>query len=79
MKTTYSSTLPFELMEQLNEYSKKLNIPKNKLIELSLQHYLRKIKQAEYIKSFQRAANDEEQIELAEAGLEEFLEQLEQL
>ena len=79
MKTTYSSTLPFELMEQLNEYSKKLNIPKNKLIELSLQHYLRKIKQAEYIKSFQRAANDEEQTELAEAGLEEFLEQLEQL
>lgn len=79
MKTTYSSTLPFELMEQVNEYARKLNIPKNQLIERSIRHYLRKIKQAEYIQSFQRAAKDEEQMELAEAGLEEFLEQVEQL
>ncbi|MCB0583402.1 MAG: ribbon-helix-helix protein, CopG family [Phaeodactylibacter sp.] len=79
MKTTYSSTLPNELIEQLNEYARKLNIPKNQLIERSIRHYIQKIKQAEYIQSFQRAAQDEEQTELAEAGLEEFLEQVEQL
>lgn len=79
MKTTYSSTLPNELIEQLNEYARKLNIPKNQLIERSIRHYIQKIKQAEYIQSFQRVAQDEEQTELAEAGLEEFLEQVEQL
>ncbi len=79
MKATYSSTLPIELIEQLNEYARKLNIPKNQLIERSIRHYLESIKKAEYIRSFQRAANDEEQMELAEMGLDDFLDQVEKL
>lgn len=79
MKSAYSSTLPSELMEELEVFATKLDIPKNKLIELSIQHYLHKLKQAEYIQSFQRVAEDEDQLELAEAGLDEFLQLVESL
>lgn len=73
MKSAYSSTLPSELMEELEAFAAKLDIPKNKLIELSIQNYLHKLKQAEYIRSFQQVGEDEEQAELAEAGLDDFL------
>lgn len=79
MKTAYSSTLPSDLMEQLEAFSNRLHIPKNKLIELSVRNYLDKLRQAEYIRSFQRAGADEEQADLAEAGLEDFLELVEKL
>ena len=79
MKTTYSFTFTSELMEQLDEYARKLDIPKDKLIERSIRYYLQKIRHGEYIQSFRRAANDEERIQFAEAGLEEFLKQIEQL
>ncbi len=73
MKVAYSSSLPSELIEELEAFATKLDIPKNKLIELSIQNYLHKLKQAEYIQSFQRVGEDEEQAELAEAGLDDFL------
>lgn len=79
MKAAYSSTLPTDLMEELEIFSIKLDIPKNKLIELSIQNYLHKLKQAEYIQSFQRVAEEEEQMELAEAGLDDFLQLVESL
>jgi predicted DNA-binding protein len=75
MKKTaaFTSTLPTELLEQLAEFSKKLNLPKNKIIEKSLRQYLENLKRAEYIRSFQRAAQDSDQQELAEMGLEDYL------
>lgn len=79
MKLAYSSTLPSELMEELEAFAAKLDIPKNKLIELSIQNYLHKLKQAEYIRSFQQVGEDEEQAELAEAGLDDFLKLVDSL
>ena len=81
MKKTkaFTSTLPIDLFEELGECSKKLNLPKNKLIEKSLRQYLENLKRAEYIRSFQRAAKDPEQEELAEMGLEDYMEMLDQL
>ena len=64
--SAFTSTLPTDLLEQLTEYSKKLNLPKNKIIEWSLRQYLENLKRAEYIRSFQRASQDAEQKELAE-------------
>lgn len=72
----YTSTLPIELLEQLNEFAQKLNMPKNQLIERALQRLFEDLKRAEYIRSFQRAAQDEEMISLAEEGLEDYLEML---
>ncbi|MCB0634694.1 MAG: hypothetical protein R2824_09105 [Saprospiraceae bacterium] len=74
--SAFTSTLPTDLLEQLTEYSKKLNLPKNKIIEWSLRQYLENLKRAEYIRSFQRASQDAEQKELAEMGLEDYLKMI---
>ncbi len=76
---TYTSTLPNDMLEQLHAYAQKLNMPKNQLIERALRSYFEKLKQAEYIRSFQRAAEDEEVQELSEAGLEDYLKMVETL
>lgn len=76
---TYTSTLPSDMLEQLNEYALKLNMPKNQLIERALRNYFDKLKKAEYIRSFQRAAQDEEVIALAEEDLEDYLKMVEEL
>lgn len=76
---TYTSSLPKDLLEQLNEMAKELNVPKNKIIERSLRLYLRKLKKAEYIRSFQRAAEDDEVISMAEEGMEEYLNMVDEL
>jgi metal-responsive CopG/Arc/MetJ family transcriptional regulator len=76
---TYTSSLPKELLEQLNEMAKELNLPKNKIIERSLRLYLKKLKKAEYIRSFQRASQDEEMMTLAEEGMEDYLNMVDEL
>ncbi len=78
MKVSYSSTLPAELMKMLEFYADKMDMPKNQLIEASIRHYLTRLKRAEYIRSFQRVGEDEEQVQLAEEGMEEFLELVDQ-
>lgn len=78
MKNTvpYTSTLSIELLEQLNNFAKKLQMPKSQLIERALQHYFEQLKKAEYIRSFQRVAQDEEMQTLAEEGLADYVEML---
>jgi predicted transcriptional regulator len=75
--TTFTSTLPDELINNLNEMAGKLAIPKNKIIEKALQIYLDQLTRAEYIKSFRQAAEDENIIEIAEEGMVDYLKQLE--
>lgn len=76
---TYTSSLPKDLLDQLNEMAKELNLPKNKIIERSLRLYLKKLKKAEYIRSFQRASQDEEIMTLAEEGMEDYLNMVDEL
>ncbi len=75
--STFTSTLPDELLKKLNEMAVKLAIPKNKIIEKALQIYLDQLTRAEYIKSFKSASGDENIIEMAEEGMEDYLKQLE--
>jgi predicted transcriptional regulator len=75
--TTFTSTLPDELMKNLNEMAGKLAIPKNKIIEKALQIYLDQLTRAEYIKSYKLAADDDNIIEIAEEGMVDYLKQLE--
>ncbi len=76
--TTFTSTLPDELLQKLNDMAIKLSIPKNRIIEKALQIYLDQLNRAEYVKSFKQAAEDVNIIEMAEEGMEDYLTQLEQ-
>ncbi len=74
--TTFTSTLPDEILIRLNEMAQKLSMPKNKLIERALRVYLDQLTRAEYIKSYKQAKNDDDILNLAEEGMEDYLKQL---
>jgi len=76
--TTFTSTLPDDLLQKLNEMAIKLAIPKNRIIEKALQIYLDQLNRAEYVKSYKQAGADISIIEMAEEGMEDYLTQLEQ-
>jgi predicted transcriptional regulator len=76
--TTFTSTLPDELLQKLNDMAIKLAIPKNRIIEKALHIYLDQLNRAEYVKSYKLAASDLSIIEMAEEGMEDYLTQLEQ-
>lgn len=69
----YTSTLPKELIEMLDQYAGKFSLSKNRIIEQALRAYFEKLKKAEYAHSFSRAVGDEEMLTMAEEGLEDYL------
>lgn len=73
---TFTSTLPDELIDKLNAMAAKLSMPKNKLIEKALSIYLDQLNRAEYVKSFKSAAEDNNILDMAEEGMEDYLKQL---
>lgn len=73
---TFTSTLPDDLLQLLNEKAQKLSLPKNRLIEKALRLYLEHLEKAEYIKSYQRASEDEDLLLIAEEGMGEYLKQI---
>jgi predicted transcriptional regulator len=75
--TTFTSTLPDDVFQLLNEKAKILSLPKNKIIERSLRLYLDQLNRAEYIKSYQQAAGDKDILTIAEEGMADYFEQLE--
>lgn len=77
--TSYTSTLPVELAHQLDELSRRLKIPKNKIIEISLRRHFEDLRRQEFIEGFKRAAQDPEMLLLAEEGLADYREQLDRL
>ena len=74
--TTFTSTLPEHLFSLLSEKAKELNMPKNKLIEKALSIYLAQLNKAEYIKSYQKMADDKDLLSIAEEGMVDYLTQL---
>lgn len=75
--TTFTSSLPNDLLEMLDEHAKKLEIPKNKLIEKALRLYLEHLKRAAYVKSYSQAKEDKDMVDLAEEGMVDYFKQLE--
>lgn len=73
---TFTSTLPDDILARLNEMAQKLALPKNKIIEKALLIYLDQLSRAEYIKSYKKAESDENILEIAEEGMEDYLKQL---
>ena len=73
-----TTSLPKDIIEQLNELANRFNIPKNQLIEKALRLYFGRLKRAEYIRSFQSVGEDPIQAELAEEGINDYLALLNQ-
>lgn len=74
--TTFTSTLPDELLSELNVVAKNLEMPKNKIIEKALKIYLDQLNRAEYVNSYKQAGEDLNILEMAEEGMEEYFKQL---
>ncbi|RIH62791.1 ribbon-helix-helix domain-containing protein [Mariniphaga sediminis] len=74
--SVFTSTLPDELLQKLNEMAAKMAMPKNKIIEKALRIYLDQLTRAEYIKSYRQAGQDTEIMQIAEEGMEDYLKQL---
>lgn len=64
------------MIAQLNNYSKKLQLPKNKLIQKALTLYLDQLERAEYIHSFRKYKNEEDILLIADEGMEDYYKQL---
>jgi metal-responsive CopG/Arc/MetJ family transcriptional regulator len=75
--STFTSTLPDDLLKLLAEKAKKLSMPRNKLIENALRLYLEHLEKAEYVKSYKQAAADKNILALAEEGMGDYLRQFE--
>ncbi|SMD43497.1 Ribbon-helix-helix protein, copG family [Aquiflexum balticum DSM 16537] len=74
---TFTTSLPDELLAKLAEQAKKLELPKNKLIENALNLYLEHLKRSAYVKSYKSAAEDEDILLMAEEGMADYLKQIE--
>jgi len=71
--TTFTSSLPDDLLKRLDEASKSLSLPKNRLIEKALNIYLDQLNRAEYVRSFKEAGKDREIMSIAEEGMVDYL------
>lgn len=74
--TTFTSTLPDDLLKELTEAANNLNLPKNKLIEKALRLYLEQINKAAYIKSYREMGEDADVLTMAEEGMATYAKQL---
>ncbi len=74
--STFTSTLPDDLLKKLQEAANNLSMPKNKLIEKALRIYLDQLNKAEYIKSYKAMADDTDILMLAEEGMAEYLQEI---
>jgi predicted transcriptional regulator len=76
--SVFTTSLPNDLIGQLSQYAEKFNVPKNKILEEALQLYFDRLKKAEYVRSFKKAATNEEMHLMAEEGLADYLKILEE-
>jgi predicted transcriptional regulator len=76
--TTFTSTLPDDLLALLNEKAQALSMPKNKLIEKALRIYLDQLNRAEYVRSYKQLAQDTDILSIAEDGMIDYCKELEE-
>jgi len=76
--STFTSSLPDDLLELLANKAKELSVPKNTLIERALRIYLEQLNRASYIKSYKRMSEDADIILIAEEGMADYLSQLDE-
>ena len=74
----FTSSLPSDIWQTLDNYAQKFKVPKNRIMEQALRAYFDRLKQAEYSRSFKKAAGDPEMKTMAEEGLEDYLKMLDE-
>jgi hypothetical protein len=74
--STFTSSLPDDLLNLLAEKAKELSVPKNTLIERALRIYLEQLNRAAYVKSYKQLAADTDTMQIAEEGMADYLSQL---
>ena len=74
--STFTSSLPDDLLILLAEKAKELSVPKNTLIERALRIYLEQLNRAAYLKSYNQMLADTDTIQIAEEGMANYLSQL---
>ncbi len=70
--TTLTISLPDELLEKLSEKALKLDLPKDKIIEIALRIYLNQLDIVE-----NRTLEENAGLKIAEEGMKDYLKQLE--
>ena len=75
---TFTSSLPSDLLQNLDSVARKKGVPKNRIIERALRIYLDQLKRAEYVRSYRKAGKDDEIMAIAEEGMTEYLQDLEE-
>jgi predicted transcriptional regulator len=73
---TFTSSLPDNLLQKLDETARKLAVPKNRIMEKALTIYLDQINRAEYVRSYKEAAVDTDIMAIAEEGMQEYMTDL---
>ena len=76
--STFTSTLPDDLLQLLAVKAKELAIPKNKLIEKALRIYLDQLNKAAYVKAYRDLSQDNDILSIAEEGMADYFTQLEE-
>ncbi|MEP7128198.1 MAG: hypothetical protein ABI729_04995 [Chitinophagales bacterium] len=70
---TFTSTLPETVLKELDEYAAMQKTKKNSVIEKALRKYFEEHRKSMFIKSYKRANQDIEMINMAEEGIEDYL------
>jgi hypothetical protein len=73
---TFTSSLPDSLLSLLDEKSRELSMPKNKIIEKALSIYLEQLNRSAYMKSYKQLSEDFDTLQIAEEGMAEYFTQL---
>ncbi len=73
---TFTSTLPEDVIANLNKLSETLKVPKNKIIERALSRYIEQIERQMYIRSYKQLADDADILNMAEEGIENYESEL---
>ncbi len=76
--STFTSSLPDDLLQLLADKAKELSVPKNTLIEKALRIYLEQLNRAAYVKSYKQMAADTDTMLVAEEGMEDYLTQMDE-
>lgn len=76
--STFTSSLPDDLLQLLADKAKELSVPKNTLIEKALRIYLEQLNRAAYVKSYKQMASDSDTMLVAEEGMADYLTQLDE-
>ena len=76
--STFTSSLPDDLLQLLADKAKELSVPKNTLIEKALRIYLEQLNRAAYVKSYKQMTVDTDTMMIAEEGMADYLSQLDE-